>query len=63
MLIISIKCSNIKIAQRDQAYELERIYQDGFSLKGFSLTGFKDSFFSAFKNWKSHVLGCTLASH
>lgn len=34
MLISSIKCSNIKIAQHDQAWDLEYIHQGGFSLKG-----------------------------
>ena len=33
MLILSIKHGDIKIAQHDQAYELERTHQGGFSLK------------------------------
>lgn len=49
MLIISIKCSDIKTAQHDQAYKPECIHQDGFSLKAlqwsWEFTGFKDSFF------------------
>lgn len=38
MLIISVNSSDVKIARHDQAYELECIHQDGFSLKGLPLS-------------------------
>lgn len=51
MLIIIIKCSDIKTAQHDQAYKLECIHQDEYTLlkihsEAESLRGLRILFFN-----------------